>query len=46
MDKLFNSAEEATNFIINLNRTFFLDSKDYIKNIIELENYILVYLIV
>lgn len=31
MDKIFNDSEEATNFIINLNKTFFLDSKDYIK---------------
>lgn len=31
MDKIFNDNEEATNFIVNLNKTFFLDSKDYIK---------------
>lgn len=31
MDKIFKDSEEATNFIVNLNKTFFLDSKDYIK---------------
>lgn len=31
MDRIFNSSEEATNFIVNLNKMFFLDSKDYIK---------------
>ena len=31
MDKIFENSEEATNFIVNLNRAFFLDNKDYIK---------------
>ena len=31
MNELFNSKEEAINFIINLNKTFFLNQKEHIK---------------
>ena len=34
IDKIFKDSEEATNFIVDFNKLFFLYSKDYIKSII------------
>lgn len=41
IDKIFKDTEEATNFIVNFNKSFFLDGKDYIKSIIKFERFIL-----
>lgn len=38
MTNLFNNAEEATNFMINLNKSFFLDKKEHIKKYYKIRN--------